>query len=276
MNEQASPDVSVIVPAYNMAEYVGDAIDSVLEGDFEEVEVVVVNDGSTDETEDVIAPYTDSSRPEYDERVRYVSQPNQGKAGAVNNGLDLARGAYVTILDADDELTSDSLSARYKYRTDEYGRQRDLVIGGFEVFDEDGTHGERLPPDADSETLRRQFYLRWKTPFSLNACLISKRTIDRAGTLDERYRRCLDGDYAMRVLRVADRISVVQSVVYRYRKHRTSRVERLRTRLRTARYRLRVIWKNYHGWRKWVALPFGLVMDAGKFGYELLIGNYKN
>jgi len=275
MNEQASPAVSVIIPAYNMAEYVGDAIDSVLEGDFEEVEVVLVNDGSTDETKDVVAPYVDSSRPEYDKRVRYVSQSNQGKAAAVNHGLDLARGAYVTILDADDTLPQASLSTRYAHREDEYGRKRDLVIGGFEVFDEDGTHGERLPPNADSETLRRQFYLRWKTPSSLNAFLISRETIDRVGMMDKRFRRCLDGDYAMRLLAVAERVAIVQAVVYRYRKHRASRMERLRTRLQTARYRVRVILKNYHGLRRWLALPFGIFMDVGKLLYELSVGNYK-
>lgn len=268
-------NISVVLPSYNMAEYVGPAIESVLAQDFEAFELLVVDDGSTDGTEDVVAPYTDPSRPEYDERVRYVSQSNQGKAAAVNHGLSVATGAYVTILDADDKLPPDSLSTRYAHRTDEYGRQRDLVIGGFEVFDEDGTHGKRLPPDADSETLRQRFYLHWKTPFSLNACLISRSLIQRTGTLDERFRRCLDGDYAMRLLAVAGRVALVQSVVYRYRKYRASRTERLRKRVQTAKYRVRVVMKNYHGLRRWLALPFGIAMDTAKLFYELVAGNYK-
>lgn len=275
MSEQQTPDISVIIPTYNMAEYVGEAIESVLEGDFEAVEVIVVDDGSTDETEAVVSRYTTPGEPAYDERVRLHSQSNQGKAAAVNRGLSAATGAFVTFLDADDQLTSDSLSALYARRRDEYGRQVDLVIGGFEVFDEESTYGVRLPPDADPEKLRRRFYLRWKTPFHLNASLIPRTLMDRVGALDERFRRCLDGDYAMRLLRVADRVSILQSVVYRYRKHRTSMRERLRTRIQTARYRVQVIWKNYYGWRKWVGIPFGLAVDAGKFGYELLVGNYK-
>jgi len=270
-------EISVIVPTYNMAEYVGPAIESVLDQNFEAFELLVVDDGSTDGTEDAVDSYTDPSHPEYNARVRYVSQSNQGKAAAVNHGLDLARGTYITILDADDTLPPDSLSARYAHREDEHGRKHDLIIGGFEVFDEESRYGTRLPPaQADAEELRRAFYLRWKTPFHLNACLIARGLIQRTGSLDERFRRCLDGDYAMRLLAVAERVALVQAVVYRYRKHRASKTERLRKRLQTAKYRLRVALKNYHGWRKWIALPFSLVTDIGKFGYELLIGNYKN
>jgi glycosyltransferase involved in cell wall biosynthesis len=276
VSETEDVDISVIVPTYNMAEYLGTAIDSVLEQGFDAFEVLVVDDGSTDDTEEVVAPYAESSYFEYDERVRYVSQSNQGKAAAVNHGLDLARGTYVTILDADDKLPPDSLSTRYAHREDEYGRKRDLIIGGFEVFDEQSSYGARFPPEqADAEELRRAFYLRWKTPFHLNACLIARSLIQRVGGLDERFRRCLDGDYAMRLLAVAERVALVQSVVYQYRKYRASKTKRLRKRLQTAKYRVRVVAKNYHGLRRLIALPFGIAMDTAKLLYELVVGNYK-
>lgn len=268
--------VSVIVPTYNMAEYLGTAIESVLAQDFEAFEVLIVDDGSTDETEETVAQYTDPLRPEYDERVRYVSQPNQGKAAAVNYGLGITTGAYVTILDADDKLPPGSLSIRYAHREDEHGRKRDLIVGGFEVFDEQSSHGRRLPPtQADAEELRRFFYLRWKTPFHLNACLIARSLIQRAGGLDERFRRCLDGDYAMRLLAVARRVTLVQSVAYQYRKYRASRAERLQKRLQTAKYRVRVVLKNYRGLRRWLALLAGVAMDTAKLLYEIVVGNYK-
>lgn len=275
-DESSSPAISVIVPIHNMAEYVGEAIESVLEGDFDAVEVIVVDDGSTDETEGVVSRYTTSDHSKYDERVRYVSQSNQGKAAAVNLGLSMATGSYVTMLDADDKLPPDSLSTRYAHRKDDYGRKCDLIIGGFEVFDEQASYGTRLPPmEANAEELRRAFYLRWKTPFHLNACLIARDLIQRTGSMDERFRRCLDGDYAMRLLAVAGRVALVPSVVYQYRKYRASRAKRLRKRVQTAKYRARVILKNYHGLRCWLALPFGVIMDTGKFVYELLLGNYK-
>ena len=276
MADAPSPIFSVIIPVYNMAEYVGPAIESVLGQDFGAFELLVIDDGSTDETEEIVASYTNPSRSDHDERVRCVSQSNQGKAAAVNHGLDLARGTYVTILDADDKLPPDGLSTRYAHREDECGRKRDLIIGGFEVFDEQSRYRARLPPEqADAEELRRAFYLRWKTPFHLNACLIAQSLIQRAGSLDERLQRCQDIDYAVRLLAVADRMALVPSVVYRYRKYRASRIERLQKRLQTAKYRIRVILKNYHGLRRGLALPFGIVMDAAKLFYELFVGNYK-
>jgi glycosyltransferase involved in cell wall biosynthesis len=276
VSETENVAISVIVPAYNMDEYVGEAIESVLQGDFDEVEVLVVDDGSTDETEEVVSWYTAPSHPKYDNRVRYVSQSNQGKAAAVNHGLSVASGSYVTILDADDKLPLDSLSARYAHRENDNGRKRDLIIGGFEVFDEESSYGTRLPPEqADAEELQRDFYLRWKTPFHLNACLISRDLIQRTGGMDERFQRCQDIDYAMRLLSSAEHMALVSSVVYRYRKYRALRSERLRKRVQTAVYRARVVLKNYHGPRRWLALPFGVFMDIGKLFYELFIGNYR-
>ena len=267
--------VSVIVPVYNMAEYVGGAIRSVLRGEFENMEVIVVDDGSTDSTQSAVGEYTDPSSSSYDPRVRYEYQKNSGKSAAVNRGLEMARGAYLTMLDADDQLPPGSLEARYEARFDPSGNPCDLIVGGFEVFDCHGTHGERRSPDhGDPQWLHDRFYLRWKTPFHLNACLLSHRLADRVGGLDETLHRCIDGDYALRLLQNAENVTTIDDLVYRYRKHRSSPLNRVRYRLKTTRYRPRVIWKNYEGWRRWLGVPFGLAMDAGKLMYEL-VDSYK-
>lgn len=276
MNDWVPPVISVIIPTYNMAEYLGDAIESVLDGDFQAVEVIVVDDGSTDETEDVIARYTTPSHSKYDERVRYHSQLNQGKPAAVNQGLSLATGSHIAILDADDKLTPDSLSTRYAHLESESRGGHDLVIGGFEVFNEGTTHGTRLPPEQETpEELRRAVYLQWRSAFSLNACLVSRRLIDRTGTLDERFSRCEDIDYIIRLLEVADRPAVLPSVVYQYRKHRESTLKHVRLRMQTGWFRVRAFWKNYQGIQKWGAVLIGLSGDIVKLVYEALFGPYK-
>jgi GT2 family glycosyltransferase len=86
--------VSVIVPAHNSAEYVADTLDSVLAQTHSELEVIVVDDGSTDSTPEIVASYGD--------RVRYVRQQNAGVGVARNHGLRFARGNLVAFLDADD------------------------------------------------------------------------------------------------------------------------------------------------------------------------------
>jgi glycosyltransferase involved in cell wall biosynthesis len=87
--------VSVIVPCYNRADIVGETIDSLLRQTYADLEIIAVDDGSTDDTRQVIASYTD-------ERVRYFYKPNGGLSAARNYGLAMARGEFIAFLDSDD------------------------------------------------------------------------------------------------------------------------------------------------------------------------------
>jgi hypothetical protein len=86
--------VTVVIPDYNHARYVGDAIESVLAQTYQHVEILVVDDGSTDDSEEVVA--------RFGTRVRYVKQENKGLSAARNTGIELARGEFIAVLDADD------------------------------------------------------------------------------------------------------------------------------------------------------------------------------
>jgi glycosyltransferase involved in cell wall biosynthesis len=99
------PLVSVVIPSYNCAAYLPQALSSLLMQTLEQWEAIVVDDGSTDETRAAMAAFVD-------ERIRYVYQANAGPSAARNHGLELARGKYVTMLDADDWLTPGSLADR--------------------------------------------------------------------------------------------------------------------------------------------------------------------
>jgi glycosyltransferase involved in cell wall biosynthesis len=262
--------VSVVIPTFNMSAYVDSAVRSVLRGTFNNFEIIVVDDGSTDSTYSTLSKYTNPNSAEFDSRVNYYYQSNSGKSSAVNKGFEVASGSFVTILDADDKLTKNSLESRYKERFAEKSEKHDIVVGGFEVFDRNKTYGKRYPPNtSDSNRLFDQFYTRLKTPFSLNACLVSRALIDRVGGLDEKMKRCMDGDYALRLLKNADNLNSINKIVYRYRKDRTSALNRMKYRLMTAQYRPQVVWKNYDGLRRWAALPYSVVMDVGKLVYEM-------
>ena len=96
--------VSVVIPTYNRAQFVGQAIESVLAQNYADCEIIVVDDGSTDTTRDLLATVTDA-------RVRVILQPrNQGKGAALRTGFAAATGDYVVVQDADLE-----------YNPDEYG-----------------------------------------------------------------------------------------------------------------------------------------------------------
>ena len=94
--QHASPaSISVIVPTYNSARFIGEALESILAQSLPPAQIIVVDDGSTDNTAEVVGRYRDR-------RIQYIKQSHGGVASARNTGLDAARGEYITFLDADD------------------------------------------------------------------------------------------------------------------------------------------------------------------------------
>ncbi|UYP19943.1 glycosyltransferase family 2 protein [Rhodococcus sp. Z13] len=119
------PLVTVLVPAYDAAPYLREALDSILAQDLRDLELLVVDDGSTDGTDEVLAGITDP-------RLRVVRQDNTGLVGALNRGLDEARGTFLARMDADDIMPPGRLSAQLRAMT----ADPDLVVCGtdYEMF----------------------------------------------------------------------------------------------------------------------------------------------
>lgn len=122
--------VSVIVPAYNSAQFIAQTLDNLLAQSLKEIEIVVVNDGSSDNTEEIIREY----ERKYD-NIKCVSQENGGVSSARNHGLEYATGKYVCFQDADDMYDEKALEAFYN-RAEE--KNADVVIGRLRTFSEDG------------------------------------------------------------------------------------------------------------------------------------------
>jgi glycosyltransferase involved in cell wall biosynthesis len=127
------PKVTVLMPAYNAGKYIGEAIASVLDQSFADFELLIVNDGSTDETVEVIRSFTDP-------RIALINQENKGIAAALNAGLVGARAPYIARFDADDICYPHRLKTQYEFITDypEYsviGSGADYVdAGGHYIF----------------------------------------------------------------------------------------------------------------------------------------------
>lgn len=120
--------ISVIIPAYNYARYLGEAIDSVFAQTYPALEIVVVDDGSADDTSEVLAGYGD--------RIRAIRQQNQGVSAARNAGISAARGEYVAFLDADDVWHPSKLEAQMaRFDADP---NLGLVYCGAESFNAEG------------------------------------------------------------------------------------------------------------------------------------------
>ncbi len=108
MNINNVPIVSVVVPMFNVQAYIAKCIDSVLEQSLRQLELILVDDGCTDNTLAIVNKYKDH-------RIRVISQANRGLSGARNTGIDVSRGLYVALLDADDYWASDKLKQHVKH-----------------------------------------------------------------------------------------------------------------------------------------------------------------
>lgn len=121
--------ISVIIPVYNGSASIGKCLQSVLTQSWKDIEVIVVDDGSTDDTVSVCEQYSFT-----DTRVRLFTKNNSGVSSARNMGLQHAQGAYCCFVDADDCLPQDALECLASALTDEF----DMVIGGYEYYDDKG------------------------------------------------------------------------------------------------------------------------------------------
>ena len=95
------PKVTVVIPTYNRAHLIKDAVESVLNQTYQDFELIVIDDGSTDNTKEVLALYKD--------KLTYIYQENQGRSAARNHGIKLAQGEYIAFLDSDDVWFPDKL-----------------------------------------------------------------------------------------------------------------------------------------------------------------------
>lgn len=112
--------ISVIIPVYNAADFLPRAVGSVLMQEFDDYEVILVDDGSTDGSSAICDEFA-----AHDERVRVIHKENGGVSSARNAGLDAARGEFVMFVDADDAIKDDSLERMYSFSSD-------FVLAGFE------------------------------------------------------------------------------------------------------------------------------------------------
>ncbi|MDR3598472.1 glycosyltransferase family A protein [Clostridium sp.] len=117
--------VSIITPCFNGEEFVGRYLESILNQTYKNVELIFVNDGSTDRTEDIVKSYI-SKFEENKMQLKYICQKNGGQASALNKGLEIFRGDYLTWPDSDDILTADSIEKKALFLEDnkEYGLVR--------------------------------------------------------------------------------------------------------------------------------------------------------
>lgn len=167
------PNISVVIPTYNHRRFVLKAIDSVFAQTTPDYEVIVVNDGSVDDTAELLRPLAESGR------IRYCEQPNRGQAAARNLGLSMAKGEFVALLDDDDYWPSDKL----RRQVDALSSCSAALVGGWMQFVGEGKIvGSEWGPDPGFLTPEQ---LAQGCPFiSPGQTLIRRSAIEQVGGFD--------------------------------------------------------------------------------------------
>lgn len=144
------PLLSIIIPAYNYAHTLERAVGSVLAQKDDNIEVIVINDGSTDSTSNVLSKLEQHSP----DTFRAINQANRGLAGTRNRGIDESQGEYLMFLDADDELADNAIS--HLRQTIQTMTGVDMIIGAHLSVEPDGSERFR-PRPAMSQTRQTAF-----------------------------------------------------------------------------------------------------------------------
>lgn len=189
--------VSIIMPAYNSAATISESIVSVLSQSHRDVELVIVDDGSTDETADICRRHAAQ-----DNRVRLISQSNRGVSAARNTGIKAANGVYVAFLDADDLWEKEKIKQQMDSVRTHTGS---IVLTGMIRFSGDGDARRFLtttdpPPFLDQGRYARQILnLRNHEMGSFGTALVPKYCLDETFLFDERLRTSEDWDLWLRL-----------------------------------------------------------------------------
>ncbi|PKN13532.1 MAG: hypothetical protein CVU69_02340 [Deltaproteobacteria bacterium HGW-Deltaproteobacteria-4] len=231
----SSAKVSVVIPCYNAVDYVAETIQSVLSQNYGNVEIIVIDDGSSDGSWEVITSFGDS--------VQAVQQENRGGCAARNRGAGLATGDYLMFLDADDVLAPDAL----EHLVQIFDNKGGIAACPWQRLEQQGNSWVRLPSGLSATPPEGDFFLGWLSGWYLPPCALlwSRKVYEATGGWDEELAANQDGDLILRALLNGAKIHLTAKGMAWYRHHGTTRVSVSSTlgSLRAFRSRVRVLEK---------------------------------
>ena len=221
--------VSVVMPIYNAYDYLRPAIDSVLTGTLKEIEIICVDDGSTDHSLDILKEYQAA-----DPRVRIITESNAGPAVARNKGLSRARGEFVIFLDADDFYHPTLLEKLYNLAVE---KNLDISVADYDIFNSRKSRFERNIPAEHADIFKGDEVVSKSTyPDEIFQCvsnyvwnkMFRRSFLTEKGLLfDEELRVFEDAYFVMTSLSLASAIGKVNEVLIHHRVYSAQSKNRL-------------------------------------------------
>jgi glycosyltransferase involved in cell wall biosynthesis len=182
------PTVSVVIPAYNAERWLGEAVRSVQAQTMTEWELIIVNDGSSDDTSKVARAFGD-------ERVRVIDKPNGGVSSARNTGLDLAKGVCIAFLDADDAMEPTNLAEKYNVLRNE---AVEWVFGDLLLCDPNMASLDRVLKGTDGDVVRTILLgIEPAVPASCSNALLKRACFDSGFRFDTELSNAADQHFSL-------------------------------------------------------------------------------
>ncbi len=220
----ATPAVSIVMPVYNTERYLAGAIQSVLAQTFEDFELLVLDDGSPGNPEEIVTGFDDS-------RIRFVRHPNGGPAFTRNQGVRLSRGRYVAFLDSDDEWVPEKLARQIAIL--ECRQDIGVVYSQRDTIDEFGRMVRGFKPKLHDGFVLNELYV--DNFICMSSAVLRREVFEQSGYIDESLRMSEDFDFWLRVA-CTHAFAVIHEPMVRYRTH-GEQVSR------NTDWRIRVVWE---------------------------------
>ncbi|TBR56728.1 hypothetical protein B4U84_28310 [Westiellopsis prolifica IICB1] len=203
-----SSGVSVIIPAYNAAKTIAETLESVCEQTFSNWEVIVINDGSSDETAAIVASFA-----KQDSRMRVVSQPHMGVSAARNTGIDLAQFDWLLFLDADDWILPLHLEQLTTILSSD-PKQDAVRCCWMRVTSERKQYGPVVSSSFKDDLFPA---LAQSGPMAIHTCIVRRSLVQAVGSFNPMLRTCEDWDLWQRIARTGTHFSETSEVLAHYR-----------------------------------------------------------
>ena len=187
------PKVSVIIPTYNRAHLIGRAIKSVINQTYQDFEIIVVDDGSTDNTEEIVKSFNDP-------RIRYIRhEKNKGEAAARNTGIEAAKGKYIAFQDSDDEWFPEKLEKQMKIFEGASSRLGIVYTSMYRIDKEGRKHDFKTPTIMPEDGLVYRRALDYQVlNIGIGTAVVRRTCFNTAGMFDEQLQYFVDLEFFIR------------------------------------------------------------------------------
>lgn len=205
---KSNPKVSVIMSVYNGGKYLRGAIDSILNQTFKDFEFIIVNDGSTDNTEEILNTYSDK-------RLKIITQEKMGLAKSLNKAIKISKGKYIARMDADDL----SLPKRLELQVAFLDKHKNVGLIGtaFSYINGDGKILLTVSMPADNEIIQKR--LLKENCFVHGSVMIGREVLEKVGYYREEFKCSQDYDLFLRIAKHY-KVGNLKEVLYKWRLHK--------------------------------------------------------